>query len=90
LKDDNRKMNITYYETECEVKMGFFGGGGSTPPAIPPAPKLPEREDPEIKIREQKEKERIRKMKGRKSTILTGASGLEEEAPTERKTLLGA
>jgi hypothetical protein len=46
----------------------------------------------------QEEKDRIaaeqaaieRKRKGRKSTILTGPLGIEEEAETEKKTLLGS
>jgi hypothetical protein len=37
------------------------------------------------------ENERLRrKQKGRKATILTGGSGLSGDAPTKRKTLLGA
>ena len=31
-----------------------------------------------------------RKRKGRKSTILTGPLGIEQEAETEKKTLLGS
>jgi hypothetical protein len=31
-----------------------------------------------------------RKRKGRRSTILTGPLGVEEEAETEQKTLLGS
>ena len=31
-----------------------------------------------------------RKRKGRRSTILTGPLGVEEEAETEKKTLLGS
>jgi hypothetical protein len=46
----------------------------------------------------QEEKDRIaaeqaaieRKRKGRKSTILTGPLGIEQEAETEKKTLLGS
>jgi hypothetical protein len=68
--------------------MGF-GGGGSTPPIQPVVP-LPTPEAPEVKEREEIEKKRIRQMKGRQSTILTGAGGVTEEAPIQRKTLLGA
>ena len=32
----------------------------------------------------------FRKRKGRRSTILTGPLGVEEEAETEKKTLLGS
>jgi hypothetical protein len=46
----------------------------------------------------QEEKDRVaaeqrameRKRKGRRSTILTGPLGVEEEAETEQKTLLGS
>ena len=61
-------------------------------PPITPPPAMPE---PTVS---QEEKDRIaaeqakleRKRKGRKSTILTGPVGVEEEADTENKTLLGS
>jgi hypothetical protein len=54
-------------------------------------------EPPEAEI-SQEEKDRIaaeqrameRRRKGRKSTILTSPLGVEEEAETEKKTLLGS
>jgi len=63
-------------------------------PPLPPVQPLPEPPSAELS---QEEKDRIaaeqrdieRKRKGRKSTILTGPLGIEEEAETEQKTLLG-
>ena len=64
-------------------------------PSLPPPPPAPEPPEAEIS---QEEKDRIaaeqrameRKRKGRKSTILTSPLGVEEEAETEKKTLLGS
>ena len=64
-------------------------------PPLPPVQPLPTPPSTEVS---QEEKDRIaaeqaaieRKRKGRKSTILTGPSGIEEEAETEKKTLLGS
>ena len=64
-------------------------------PPLPPVQPLPEPPSTELS---QEEKDRIaaeqaaleRKRKGRKSTILTGPLGIEEEAETEKKTLLGS
>ena len=64
-------------------------------PALPPVQPLPEPPSTELS---QEEKDRIaaeqakleRKRKGRKSTILTGPLGVEEEAEVEKKTLLGS
>ena len=64
-------------------------------PAMPPIQPLPPAPSTEVSA---EEKERIaaeqaaieRKRKGRKSTILTGPLGIEEEAETEKKTLLGS
>jgi len=64
-------------------------------PALPPVQPLPEPPSAEVS---QEEKDRIaeeqaaiaRRRKGRKSTILTGPLGVEEEAETENKTLLGS
>tara|TARA_R100000900_G_scaffold141302_1_gene122311 strand:+ start:43 stop:255 length:213 start_codon:yes stop_codon:yes gene_type:complete len=61
-------------------------------PPLPPVQPLPE--PPKVS---QEEKDRIaaeqaeiaRKRKGRKSTILTSPLGVEQEAETENKTLLG-
>ncbi len=64
-------------------------------PPLPPPPPAPEPPEAEIS---QEEKDRIaaeqrameRRRKGRKSTILTSPLGVEEEAETEQKTLLGS
>ena len=63
-------------------------------PALPPVQPLPTPPSTEVS---DEEKRRIaaeqaaieRKRKGRKSTILTGPLGIEQEAETEKKTLLG-
>ena len=63
-------------------------------PALPPVQPLPEPPKAELSA---EEKQRIadeqaameRRRKGRKSTILTGPLGLETDAITEKKTLLG-
>ena len=64
-------------------------------PPLPPVQPLPEPPSTELS---QEEKDRIaaeqaaieRKRKGRKSTILTGPLGIEEEAEVQKKTLLGS
>ena len=75
--------------------MGFLRPKMPTPPPLPPVHPLPEPPKAEVS---QEEKDRIaaeqrameRKRKGRKSTILTSPLGVEEEAETEKKTLLGS
>ena len=64
-------------------------------PSLPPVQSLPEPPSTELS---QEEKDRIaaeqaeieRKRRGRKSTILTGPLGVEEEAEVQKKTLLGS
>ena len=64
-------------------------------PPLPPVQPLPAPPSSEVSA---EEKERIakeqaaieRKRRGRKSTILTSPLGVEEEAKTEDKTLLGS
>ena len=64
-------------------------------PPLPPVQPLPEPPKAELS---QEEKDRIaaeqrqieRKRRGRKSTILTSPLGVEQEAETENKTLLGS
>ena len=64
-------------------------------PPLPPIQPLPAPPSSEVSS---EEKERIakeqaaieRKRRGRKSTILTSPLGVEEEAKTEDKTLLGS
>jgi hypothetical protein len=66
------------------------------PPAVKPVTKkeeMTEAEKKEVAAREEKiSKEQAaieRKRKGRKSTILTGPLGIQDEATIEKKTLLG-
>ena len=64
-------------------------------PPLPPVQPLPEPPSAEVSA---EDKARIaaeqaaveRKRKGRKSTILTSPLGIEEEAETQNKTLLGS
>ena len=73
--------------------MGFLRAPKMQP--LPPVQPLPEPPAAEVSS---EEKERIakeqaaveRKRRGRKSTILTSPLGVEEEAKTEDKTLLGS
>ena len=63
-------------------------------PPLPPVQPLPTPPSTELSAEEKRkiaaEQAAIeRKRKGRKSTILTGPLGPEEEAETEKKTLLG-
>ena len=64
-------------------------------PPLPPVQPLPEPPSTELSQAEKDEiaaeqREIERKRKGRRSTILTGPLGIEEEAETEQKTLLGS
>ena len=67
-------------------------------PKMPPLPPVQPAPPPPSSEVSQEEKDRIaaeqrkmeRKRKGRKSTILTGPLGVEEEVETENKTLLGS
>jgi len=69
--------------------MSFFTGGSSSPPAVTPAPPIPTDNTAEVLAVKQKEEDRIRKLKGRKSTILTSGQGATGEAETRKKSLLG-
>ena len=74
--------------------MGFLAPK-MTAPYLPPVAPLPEPPSAEVSA---EDKARIaaeqaaveRKRKGRKSTILTSPLGVEEEAETQKKTLLGS
>ena len=64
-------------------------------PPLPPVQPLPEPPSAEVsqedKARIAKEQAAVeRKRKGRKSTILTSPLGVEDEAETQKKTLLGS
>ena len=72
--------------------MGFLS---PKMPPLPPVQPLPEPPSAEVSA---EDKARIaaeqaaveRKRKGRKSTILTSPLGVEDEAETQKKTLLGS
>tara|TARA_Y100000401_G_scaffold26674_1_gene18971 strand:+ start:66 stop:287 length:222 start_codon:yes stop_codon:yes gene_type:complete len=64
-------------------------------PSLPPVQPLPTPPSTELSAEEKKriaaeQAEVERKRRGRRSTILTGPLGIEEEAETEKKTLLGS
>jgi len=64
-------------------------------PALPPVQPAPPPPSSEISQEEKdaiaaEQRKLARKRKGRKSTILTSPLGIEEEAETEDKTLLGS
>ena len=75
--------------------MSFLSPKMPAMPALPPVQPLPEPPSAEVSA---EDKARIaaeqaaveRKRKGRKSTILTSPLGVEEEAETQKKTLLGS
>jgi len=59
------------------------------PPPVQPLPEPPEVSEEEKARIAQEQAAMERKRKGRRSTILTGPLGVEEEATVEKKTLLG-
>jgi len=67
--------------------MGFLFGSPRTP-AVQPLPPPPDEDDEEIRRREAEERARIRRMRGRSSTMLT-QTGKLGEAFVASKTLLG-
>ena len=79
------------------MNTGLYHMGSLFKPKMPPLPPVQPAPTPPSAELSQEEKDRIaadqrameRKRKGRKSTILTGPLGVEEEAETEKKTLLG-
>ena len=59
-------------------------------PTPPPAPDKPSRAtDPDVQQSRQREKDRLKGLRGRQSTILTGSGGLTESPTLAPKTLLG-
>jgi len=75
--------------------MSFLSPKMPPLPPLPPVQPLPEPPSAEVSA---EDKARItaeqaaveRKRKGRKSTILTSPLGVEDEAETQKKTLLGS
>ena len=80
------------------MNTGFYNMGSIFKPKMPPLPPVAPPPEPPSAELSAEEKARIaaderameRKRKGRKSTILTGPLGVEQEAETEQKTLLGS
>ena len=80
------------------MNTGFYNMGSIFKPKMPPLPPVQPLPEPPSAELSQEEKARIaaeqremeRKRRGRKSTILTGPLGVEEEAETEKRTLLGS
>ena len=80
------------------MNTGFYNMGSIFKPKMPPLPPVQPLPEPPSAEVSQEDRERIaaeqremeRKRRGRKSTILTGPLGVEEEAETEKKTLLGS
>jgi len=71
----------------------IFSPKPSPPPALPPPPPPPPpvdpSESPEAIAAGKRQKAAALKAKGRKSTVLTGGTGLTTVAPTVKKSLLG-
>ena len=59
------------------------------PPPVQPLPEPPEVSEEEKARIAQEQRDMERRRKGRRSTILTGPLGVEEEATIQKKTLLG-
>ena len=65
------------------------------PPPLPPVQAAPEPPSAEVSAEDKariaaEQAEVERKRRGRKSTILTSPLGVEDEAETQKKTLLGS
>lgn len=58
-------------------------------PPVQPLPEAPEVSDEEKARIAKEQADMERRRKGRRSTILTGPLGVEEEATVQKKTLLG-
>ena len=59
------------------------------PPPVPVAPPPPTKSDSDIRASRENERKRRLAAAGRKSTILTGGTGVTDEAPIQQATLLG-
>jgi len=74
------------------MKFVLPGGGllgGSVPPLPPPLPPIPEKTDPQIKVKADQARIDAQRRKGLLSTNLTQGQLSEEEPDIDRKTLLG-
>lgn len=73
----------------------FFSSSASAPapppmPQFTPAPTPPSIDDEEIQTKAKEEAIRRSRASGLSSTVLTGGSGVEDDALTNKKTLLGS
>lgn len=59
------------------------------PPSVAPYKAPPTASDEDIQKKKAEEIARLRRMRGRGSTIMTGGMGVLGGAPTQKKTLLG-
>ena len=69
--------------------MGGIFSSPKAPAAPPPPPPPPEKSAEEVRAAEQDARRRAAGAKGRQSTILTSATGLEDANVGGKKTLLG-
>ena len=80
-------------ESAAELLKGFTMGGmfSSSPPPVapPPPPAPPEKSAVEVRAAEQESRRRLAGAKGRTSTILTSAAGVDDAEVGGKKTLLG-
>jgi len=67
--------------------MSFGGSSPKVIPAVETPP--PDIDDPAIEEAKRRERERLRRRRGARASILTGPEGATEEANVGRKTLLG-
>jgi hypothetical protein len=72
-----------------KIFKSIFGGSAPKAPAPPPPPPTAESQS-DILARESAETRMRVGTQGRASTMLTGGEGVEEDAPTAKKKLLGA
>jgi hypothetical protein len=70
--------------------MGFFGGGKSYVAPAPAPVQAPTDDTAAVKEAAARESDRLRKMRGRSSMIMTSGSGLSSDTATIFKSKLGA
>jgi len=63
--------------------------GGSKSPSVAPLPKPVTEDDPRVAEEKERMRIKLKNMKGRQSTLLTGGTGIEEDPLLAKSTLLG-